>query len=188
MYNMLVRRRSGTMTSMMYRLVLFVTLLAVAATAFAPAVTSRAPASAAATVGSALGMGLFDGLFGGDSPLSAAQDTRVAEASHILLTGPTAAAECEQLKVQIYKDALGWFGKPEDGVEPEKLIKAFGNKARATSTCPSKAQGGSLGYFPRGQMVKQFDDVAFGAQVGIIHGPVETEFGSHLILITDRTE
>ena len=90
-------------------------------------------------------MRLFDHwqLFGGDS---AANDGRVTEASHILLTGPNANAECEQMKVQIYKDALGWFGKAEDGVEPDKLIKAFGNKARAKSTCPSKAQGGSLGY------------------------------------------
>ena len=164
----------------MYRLALFVSLLVATAAAFAPVATRPSAVGA-------LRMGLFDDwqLFGGDS---AANDGRVTEASHILLTGPNANAECEQMKVQIYKDALGWFGKAEDGVEPDKLIKAFGNKARAKSTCPSAAKGGSLGYFPRGQMVKEFDDVAFGAQVGIVHGPVDTEFGSHLILITDRTE
>ena len=164
----------------MYRLALLVSLLVTAAVAFAPVETR--PSSVVV-----LRMGLLDGwqLFGGDS---AANDGRVAEASHILLTGPNANAECEQMKVQIYKDALGWFGKAEDGVEPEKLMKAFGNKVRAKSTCPSSSSNGSLGYFPRGQMVKEFDDVAFGAQIGIVHGPVETEFGSHLILITDRTE
>ena len=170
----------------MYRLVLFLTILAAAATAFAPQSISRpSPASASAHATTELRAGFLQGLFGDE----AAQDTRVAEASHILLTGPDASAQCEQLKIQIYKDALGWFGKAENGVEPAKLIKAFSAQARAQSTCPSgKAQGGSLGYFPRGQMVKEFDDVAFGAQVGIVHGPVETEFGSHLILVTDRTE
>ena len=160
----------------MYRLALFVSLLVATAAAFAPVATRPSAVGA-------LRMGLFDDwqLFGGDS---AANDGRVTEASHILLTGPNANAECEQMKVQIYKDALGWFGKAKDGVEPDKLIKAFGNKARAKSTCPSAAQGG----FFLGQMVKEFDDVCFGAQVGIVHGPVETEFGSHLILITDRTE
>ena len=165
----------------MYRLVSLLSLLVASVSAFAP-VTSR---HSAVEVRTALQLGFLDNILGENT---GKPDTRVAEASHILLAGPNASAECEQLKVQIYKDALGWFGKPENGVEPEKLIKAFGNKARAQSTCPSAKQGGSLGYFPRGQMVKEFDDVAFGAQVGIVHGPVETEFGSHLILITDRTE
>ena len=165
----------------MYRLVFLLSLLVVSVSAFAP-VTSR---QSAVEVRTGLRLGFLDNILGENT---GKPDTRVAEASHILLTGPNASAECEQLKVQIYKDALGWFGKPENGVEPEKLIKAFGNKARAKSTCPSAKQGGSLGYFPRGQMVKEFDDVAFGAQVGIVHGPVETEFGSHLILVTDRTE
>ena len=165
----------------MYRLLLLVSLLVAAVSAFVPAT----PRPSAVGVQTALQLGFLDNILGENT---GKPDTRVAEASHILLTGPNASTECEQLKVQIYKDALGWFGKAENGVEPEKLIKAFANKARAKSTCPSKAQGGSLGYFPRGQMVKEFDDVAFGAQVGIVHGPVETEFGSHLILITDRTE
>lgn len=35
-------------------------------------------------------------------------------------------------------------------------------------------------------MVPEFDAVAFGEDVGVIHGPVETQFGSHLILVTGR--
>eukprot|EP00586_Coscinodiscus_wailesii_P013147 CAMPEP_0172505550 /NCGR_PEP_ID=MMETSP1066-20121228/187272_1 /TAXON_ID=671091 /ORGANISM="Coscinodiscus wailesii, Strain CCMP2513" /LENGTH=124 /DNA_ID=CAMNT_0013282197 /DNA_START=145 /DNA_END=519 /DNA_ORIENTATION=+ len=123
-------------------------------------------------------MGLFDGLFGPSGPKS-------ASARHILLKGPRASDQCEKLKVDIYKKAIG-RGNPADGVEADKLIDAFGQVAKSKSTCPSKSTGGDLGSFGPGEMVPEFDMVAFEAQVGIIHGPIETEFGSHLILVTDR--
>ena len=44
-------------------------------------------------------------------------------------------------------------------------------------------KGGDLGEFKRGQMVKEFDDVVFGGQPGILYGPVKTHFGYHLITI-----
>lgn len=95
-----------------------------AAAAFAP--ISSTPSSAAADRSmnscTSIGMGLFGDIFGGGA--ASAPDTRIVAASHILLTGPNANEQCEELKVQIYKDALGWFGKAENGVEPEKLIKA----------------------------------------------------------------
>ena len=57
----------------------------------------------------------------------------------------------------------------------------FGKLAKQFSTCPSAKKGGDLGEFRRGQMVKAFDDVVFKKDVLVIHGPVKTRFGYHLI-------
>jgi peptidyl-prolyl cis-trans isomerase C len=57
----------------------------------------------------------------------------------------------------------------------------FGQLASEHSSCPSGRNGGDLGMFGRGQMVKPFEDAAFGTNVGDITGPVQTQFGYHLI-------
>ena len=90
-----------------------------------------------------------------------------ASARHILV--PT-ADQAEELKKQI-----------EQGAD-------FAELARANSTCPSGAQGGELGEFSPGQMVKEFNDVCFNEEVGVVHGPVKTQFGYHLIEVTKRSE
>ncbi len=64
----------------------------------------------------------------------------------------------------------------------------FGAVAREHTKCPSSAQGGDLGEFGQGQMVPEFDAVVFSAEVGKPHGPVKTQFGYHLIEITNRTD
>lgn len=58
--------------------------------------------------------------------------------------------------------------------------------AKLYSKCPSGQNGGDLGYFRRGQMVPQFEIVAFNLPVGEISKPVWTQFGWHLIKVTDR--
>ena len=63
----------------------------------------------------------------------------------------------------------------------------FSEMARKHSTCPSSKDGGNLGEFSPGQMVKEFDDVVFSAEVGKTHGPIRTQFGYHLIEITSRS-
>ena len=90
-----------------------------------------------------------------------------ASARHILVESE---ALCEELKVKI---AGG-----ED----------FADVARAHSTCPSKSQGGDLGEFGPGQMVKEFDTVVFSAPVNEVQGPVKTQFGYHLLEVTSRTD
>jgi peptidyl-prolyl cis-trans isomerase C len=62
----------------------------------------------------------------------------------------------------------------------------FGEMARAHSSCPSSRSGGDLGDFGPGQMVREFNDVCFNEAVGVVHGPVKTQFGYHLIEVTKR--
>lgn len=57
----------------------------------------------------------------------------------------------------------------------------FGELAQQHSDCPSGANGGDLGMFGRGQMVPEFEQAAFGMDVGAISDVVETDFGYHLI-------
>jgi len=60
--------------------------------------------------------------------------------------------------------------------------------AKEHSTCPSGREGGKLGEFSPGMMVAEFDKVVFSEEVGVVHGPIETQFGFHLIEITNRDE
>lgn len=60
--------------------------------------------------------------------------------------------------------------------------------AKQYSNCPSSIQGGALGSFSQGQMIKEFDDVAFSAELNKVVGPVRTQFGYHLMEITRRTD
>ena len=88
-----------------------------------------------------------------------------ARARHILVSQKEV---CEQLKQEI-----------EGGAD-------FGETAANFSECPSGASGGDLGQFGPGQMVKEFDTVVFSGEIGVIYGPVQTQFGYHLIEITER--
>jgi peptidyl-prolyl cis-trans isomerase C len=65
--------------------------------------------------------------------------------------------------------------------------ESFADLAREHSRCPSGRQGGELGEFGPGQMVKEFDQVVFSANVGEVQGPVKTQFGYHLVEVTSRT-
>lgn len=89
-----------------------------------------------------------------------------ASARHILVASREV---CEKLKADI-----------EAGAD-------FAAVAREHSLCPSGRQGGALGTFGPGQMVKEFDEVVFSGEVGKVHGPVKTQFGYHLVEVTSRT-
>ena len=90
-----------------------------------------------------------------------------ASASHILVESEVI---CKDLKAEIEAGA------------------SFADIAKTYSSCPSGAQGGNLGTFTPGQMVPEFDKVVFSEEVGVVHGPVQTQFGYHLILINERCE
>jgi peptidyl-prolyl cis-trans isomerase C len=64
----------------------------------------------------------------------------------------------------------------------------FAEIARSYSQCPSGQNGGDLGEFNQGQMVKEFDDIVFAEDLGKTHGPIKTQFGYHLIEILSRND
>lgn len=67
--------------------------------------------------------------------------------------------------------------------------KAFADLAKEHSSCPSGAQGGSLGEFGEGAMVPEFDAVVFSdLPVGQVSEPVKTQFGYHLLIVDKRMD
>ena len=98
-----------------------------------------------------------------------------AEASHILVKGTDPESEQKIRKIM-----------EEVGNDPEKFIKA----AKQISDCPSSGSGGSLGEFGRYSMVPEFDAVVFGedTEIGVVYGPIKTDFGYHAILVTRRSD
>ena len=89
-------------------------------------------------------------------------------------------AKARHILVKTEKECLEIKGKIEAG-------ESFADLAKQHSSCPSGQQGGDLGEFGPGQMVKEFDQVVFNDEVGKVHGPVKTQFGYHLLEITSRT-
>jgi len=93
-----------------------------------------------------------------------------ATASHILVE---TEQECIELK---------------NTIESQDNDTSFASAAKDKSKCPSGANGGELGSFGKGQMVKEFEDVVFDSsnEINKVYGPVKTQFGYHLITITSR--
>ena len=73
-----------------------------------------------------------------------------------------------------------------DKVSPKELPAKFAEMAKKESGCPSKDKGGDLGEFAKGQMVPEFEKVAFSMEPGKVSDPVKTQFGWHLIMVTKK--
>ena len=110
---------------------------------------------------------------------------------------------------EIYKENINSFKTQEmvkashiliKGTNEESLLKAkelfkkiknkddFDKIAAECSDCPSNCQYGDLGYFPKGKMVSNFEEVAFNLKQNEFSEPVKTEFGYHIIMNTGRKE
>jgi len=91
-----------------------------------------------------------------------------AIAQHILVT---TLEKCQDIQKQLQNGAK------------------FEDMAARYSSCSSGDRGGDLGEFGPGSMVRQLDDLIFKDKVAlnVVHGPIQTEFGYHLLLITKRT-
>lgn len=62
----------------------------------------------------------------------------------------------------------------------------FAKLAKKYSTCPSAKKGGELGEVKKGQLVKQIDSVVFSKAEKVVHGPIKSQFGFHLVEIKFR--
>lgn len=92
--------------------------------------------------------------------------TNFVEASHILVK---TEEEAKNIKNEIESGKID-----------------FAHAAGKYSLCPSGGDGGSLGNFGKGMMVKEFEDAAFSAELNKVTDPVKTQFGWHLIVVTNK--
>jgi len=130
-------------------------------------------------------------------------DGSMVRARHILLTPPAGdAAAAEQAKQQLERDkqqienevaqGLAKLPATADAITKEReraklLLDVFAALAKKQSACPSKEQGGDMGWFPRaGSMVEPFAKAAFALKVGEVSDVVTTDYGVHLLKVTDR--
>jgi peptidyl-prolyl cis-trans isomerase C len=130
-------------------------------------------------------------------------DGSAVRARHILLTPTTpddkglqeAMVKITEVKKAIETEvATGLAKLPEsaDKLAREKargeiLVESFGKYAKEKSDCPTKANGGDVGYFQKaGFMVQPFANAAFALQVNQMSEVIRTPFGLHLILVTER--
>jgi peptidyl-prolyl cis-trans isomerase C len=100
-------------------------------------------------------------------------------ASHILIMADAKADEATKKAARAKIDGI---------LKRAKAGEDFAALAKANSQDGSASQGGDLGFFPRGRMVPAFDQAAFGLKPGEISDVVTTEFGYHVIKMTEKKE
>jgi peptidyl-prolyl cis-trans isomerase D len=107
-----------------------------------------------------------------------AETAEERRARHILIATPPNASAEQKAKARARAAELL--------AQAQNAPKRFAELAKENSEDPgSAAEGGDLGFFPRGRMVKQFDDAVFALKQGEIAGPIETQYGYHLILLEE---
>jgi peptidyl-prolyl cis-trans isomerase C len=115
--------------------------------------------------------------------LSEFQNELQVKASHILIMPDTSDPEVPQ-------ELAKTKAKEEAGkiLQQVKQDSDFAELAKTHSGCSSAPAGGDLGYFGKGRMVQPFEKAAFALKVGQVSDVVETNFGYHIIKVTDRKE
>jgi peptidyl-prolyl cis-trans isomerase C len=113
-----------------------------------------------------------------DGNLESFKKPEQVRASHILIKVDPGADEAKKAEARTKIESLQ--AKLKNGGD-------FGALAKEYSEGPSGPKGGDLGFFGRGQMVKPFEEAVFTMKPGQVSGMVETRFGYHLIMVTERT-
>lgn len=101
-------------------------------------------------------------------------DGIVSNNNALASTGEDALAKIKAIHAELTKPVV------------DDLAKKFAAIAAEKSECPSSKKGGDLGEFTHGQMVKEFDEAAFALPVGKVSDPVKTQYGYHLILVSEK--
>ena len=130
-------------------------------------------------------MGLFDNLAKAFANEEFKEDDQRVRASHILCKGDDDIDRITSIMAELGERVQK---------QPDSLGTIFAELARRESECSSSTMGGDLGTFGPGKMVAEFDDVLFpedgesAPQPGAVVGPVVTDFGCHVILVTKREQ
>ena len=107
-----------------------------------------------------------------DEAIAAAYDAEYADAE------PSQEWDASHILVETEEEAADLLEELEGGAD-------FAELARTKSTGPSGPNGGALGWFGPGMMVKPFEDAVTGMEVGAVAGPIETQFGWHVVKLND---
>lgn len=103
----------------------------------------------------------------------------VCTQSSAVMAEKTIAVRASHILVDTKEEADALVKRLQNGISFEYLAQKY-------SKCPSSQKGGDLGFFRHGQMVKEFEETAFKMEPGEISPPIQTQFGWHLIKVTDK--
>ncbi len=101
--------------------------------------------------------------------------TPVKAVEHCCVT----SVKASHILVNSKEEALSIKNKIDKGANFEEMAQKY-------SKCPSGKEGGDLGYFTKGQMVKSFETASFSLPLGVVSEPIQTDFGWHLIKVYDK--
>ncbi|WP_105188834.1 MULTISPECIES: peptidylprolyl isomerase [unclassified Pseudoalteromonas] len=103
----------------------------------------------------------------------------LVEVKHILISSDPEDLQQREQSKELAQTLIAQLAESDNG---------FADLARQHSDCPSKEQGGNLGQVSSGQTVPEFEKALFKASEGLIHYPVESRYGHHVVFVARKVE